>query len=113
MPRTCRLTVVSDIHYASAAERARGSDYEAVVIPNRLLRFVVHNYRRFIWLHRPLDKGYLLDRFLEQAGEPDYVIANGDYSCDSSFVGVSDDAALQSTREALSKLRKKFGGRLV
>jgi hypothetical protein len=110
--RIYRLGIVSDIHYASSAEQARGDDYESIGIPNSLLRFAVRMYRRFIWLHRPLERNYLLDRFVDQIGEPDYLIANGDYSCDSVFVGVSDDAACQSARECLGKLRNKFGERL-
>ena len=112
MTSTRRLGIVSDIHYASSAEQARGSDYESVCIPNPLLRLGVHLYRRFFWLHQPLQKSYLLDRFIEQSGELDCVIANGDYSCDSMFVGVSDDAACQSVRECLDKLRLKFGDQL-
>jgi hypothetical protein len=112
MASTCRLGILSDIHYASAAEQARGSDYENVSIQNPLLRFAARNYRRFIWLHQPLQKNYLLDRYIERSGDLDYVIANGDYSCDSSFIGVSDDAACQSVRECLGKLRTKFGPRL-
>lgn len=112
MASTCRLGIVSDIHYASAAEQARGAEYEAGCIPNPLLRLAVKMYRRFIWLHQPLQKNYLLDRFIERAADLDYLIANGDYSCDSMFVGVSDDAACQSGRECLDKLRAKFGSRL-
>ncbi len=109
----CKLAIVSDIHYAGAAERARGADYENACISNPLLRSAVRLYRRFFWLNRPLEKGYLLDRFLEQVGEPDYLIANGDYSCDSQFIGVSDEAACQSVRECLDKLRARFGERLL
>jgi len=112
MGSTCRLGVVSDIHYASAAEQSRGDRYESTAIPQPLLRLLVSWYRRFVWLHQPLHKNYLLDRFIAQAGQPDYLIANGDYSCDSSFVGVSDDAACQSARECLGKLRERFGDRL-
>ena len=83
------LAVVSDIHYASAAEQARGNDYELRDISN-----------------------HLLDQFLARAECADYVIANGDYSCNSAFVGVSDDAACQSARECLDKLRQKFGANL-
>jgi len=36
------------------------------------------------------------------------VIANGDYCADTNFVGVSDDASLQSARECLEKLRQRF-----
>jgi len=113
MASTCRLGILSDIHYASTAEQARGVGYESACIPNPLLRFSVAVYRRFFWLYQPLQKNYLLDRFLQQSGDLDYVIANGDYSCDSLFVGVSDEAALQSVRECLDKLRAKFGERLL
>ncbi len=112
MARTLTLGILSDVHYASTAEQARGADYENVGIPNSLLRLGVRMYRRFIWLNEPLQKNYLLDRFIEQAGVPDYLIANGDYSCDSSFVGLSDEASCQSARECLGKLRGKFGNRL-
>jgi hypothetical protein len=107
-----KLGIVSDIHYASAAERARGSNYEQACISNALLRLAVLLYRRYFWLDQPLEKNYLLDRFIERVGEPDYVIANGDYSCDSSFVGISDGPAFQSAQECLGKLRAKFGERL-
>ena len=46
----------------------------------------------------------------ERVGPVDGVIGNGDYSCDSAFIGVSDDAACQSAEECLAKLRAKFGG---
>ncbi len=107
-----RLGVLSDIHYASAGERARGGDYEAAGIPNPILRVFVRLYRHFIWLREPLEKGYLLHRFVEAAKGLDHVVANGDYSCDTAFVGVSDDAACQSTRECLDTLRRAFPGRV-
>jgi hypothetical protein len=107
-----RLTIVSDIHYASAAEQARGDDYEIAGIPNPVLRIAVRCYRRLIWLRRPLHQNHLLARFLDQCGTCDYVIANGDYACDTDYVGVSDDAANQSARECLARLREKFGPRL-
>ena len=107
-----RIAVLSDIHYAGPAERARGSDYEFRSIPNPLLRLFVRFHRHFIWLREPLNQGYLLDRFLDQAPDFDAVIANGDYSCNTAFVGMSDEASLQSARECLDKLRRKFGNRL-
>jgi hypothetical protein len=64
-------------------------------------------------MHRPLHQNYLLERFLEQSGEFDYVVANGDFSCDTGFVGVSDEAAYQSVRECLKKLQDRFGDRLL
>jgi len=111
MPETMRVAIVSDVHYASAAEQARGNDYEFRGLANPFLRTFVRFHRRFLWLRDPLSQNYLLDRFIEQANKYDYCIANGDYSCNSAFVGLSDDAALQSARECLQKLRQTFGDR--
>ena len=102
------LLVVSDIHYASAAERARRG-HEAAVITNPLLRALSGAYRHFIWLRDPLAHNHLLDKFLDQSGACDLVVANGDYSCDSAFIGVSDNASFQSAQICLGKLRNHFG----
>jgi hypothetical protein len=111
MSETRTIGVVSDIHYASAAERARGNDFEFRDLPNPLIRSALRLHRRFVWLRDPLNQNHLLDRFIERGAKFDYVIANGDYSCNSAFVGVSDDAACQSARECLGKLRQAFDGR--
>ncbi len=55
-----------------------------------------------------MQKNHLLDQFLKHGMRAEFVIANGDYSCDSAFVGMSDDAAFQSAQECLGKLRDKF-----
>jgi hypothetical protein len=112
MTGVCRLAVVSDIHYAGAAEQARGDDYEFIGVSNALFRFAGRLHRRFVWLHRPLHQGYLLQRFLKEPDRHDYVIANGDFTCNTAFIGVSDEAACQSAEECLRELRAKFGGRL-
>jgi hypothetical protein len=109
MSRAFTLAVLSDIHYFSAAEAARGRDYETRNIPNPLLRFSLKTYRHYIWLRHPSDHNRLLDTFIERASPVDHVIGNGDYSCDSAFVGVSDDAACESAQQCLGKLRGKFG----
>jgi hypothetical protein len=109
---TCKLGILSDIHYASTAEQARGHDYELRTIPNPLVRAFAHFYRHYIWQREPLRKNHLLDQFLEHGADFDYVIANGDYSCNTAFVGLSDDAACQSVLECLGKLRQRFGARL-
>ncbi len=106
------VTIVSDIHYAGAAERARGNDFEMEAIANLLLRFLARLYRHFIWMRKPLDQGLQLDRFLKKVADTDCVVVNGDYSCDSGFVGVSDDAAFQSAQECIGKLRARFGDQL-
>ena len=101
------VLIVSDIHYASAEEQAR-PDYELRYIPGRLARCLLKNYRKFVWLHRPLHQNHLLDQFLDRAPRTDLVVANGDYSVDTAFVGISDDAACRSARECLQKLRQRF-----
>jgi hypothetical protein len=105
------IFILSDIHYAGAAEQSRGAT-ELAAIANPALRLCVRGYRRFIWKRDPFAHNYLLDRFLESAGDADYVVGNGDYSCDTAFIGVSDDACLQSARECVTKLRRQFGPRL-
>lgn len=106
------IAILSDLHYAGKAERARGDDYELRAIPNPLLRALARAFRHGVWMRHPLDQGAQLDRFLAEVGPVDYAVANGDYSCDTGFVGVSDPAAGESTRECLGKLRAKFGDRV-
>jgi len=110
-PGDVTVAILSDIHYAGAAERARGGDYELRIIANPLLRAGARAYRQLVWMRHPLEQGRQLDRFLAEVPPVDYLVANGDYSCDSAFVGVSDPAACQSARECLDKLREKFGDR--
>ena len=110
-PGDVTVAILSDIHYAGPAERARGEDYEFRIIANPLLRAVARAYRHLIWMRHPLEQGRQLDRFLAEVPPVDYLVANGDYSCDSGFVGVSDPAAFQSAQECLGKLRAKFGDR--
>ena len=109
---TCTLGILSDIHYASAAEQARGHDFEIRLIPNPFIRALAHYYRHYVWQRHPLRNNHLLDQFIERAADVDYVIANGDYCCDTAFLGVSDDAACQSAQECVGKLRRRFGTRL-
>ena len=105
------VAILSDIHYAGPAERARGNDYELRALANPLTRWAVGTYRQLFWMRHPLEQGRQLDRFLTEVGPADYVVGNGDYSCDSGFVGVSDPAARESTQECLGKLRARFGER--
>lgn len=105
------IVIVSDIHNAGAAEKARGDDFEVRAIRNPLLRFLAGLYRHHFWMRYPTQRGAQLDRLLDLGVEADMIIANGDYACDSAFVGVSDDAAFLSAEECLGKLRKRFGDR--
>ncbi len=106
------LGIVSDIHYAGAAEQARGNDYEYRDLSNPLVRSALKLHRRFVWLRNPLNQNHLFDRFLEHASSFDFVVANGDYSCNTACLGLSDDASLQSARDCLEKLRGKCGSSL-
>lgn len=111
MNDSCSLAILSDVHYASAAEKARGADYEFRGIANPLVRGLIRFHRHFLWQREPLGQNHLLDRFIAQAASSDYVVANGDLCCNTAFVGVSDDAACQSAGECLDKLRQKFSPR--
>jgi hypothetical protein len=110
MSETATLLVISDIHYASAAEQQR-SEPEMAAIAQPVLRMTTKAFRYFIWMRHPYAHNHMLDRFMDQAGDPDCVIGNGDFSCDSAFVGLCDDAAYASAWECLGKLRDRFKGR--
>ncbi|HEX7859731.1 MAG TPA: metallophosphoesterase [Verrucomicrobiae bacterium] len=112
MSKPLQFLICSDIHYASKAEKARVG-YEAAAVDHPLPRTFLKLYRRHYWLRDPFAHNHLLDQVLHPPFEPDWVIANGDYSCDSEFIGMSDPPSLQSARESLGKLRKRFGEKLL
>ena len=56
-----KLIIVSDIHYAGAAERARGNDYELKAIRKPFTRLVAGLYRHYVWMRHPMDRGLLLE----------------------------------------------------
>ena len=105
------IVIVSDIHYAGPDERARGWK-EDEIISQPALRLTVSAYRHFLWKRDPFAHNYLLDLFLDRIDGSLPVIANGDYSCDTDFVGVSDAAARQSAAMCLAKLRQRLGSNL-
>jgi hypothetical protein len=107
-----RVAILSDVHYAGPTEQQRGGNYEYRDLTNPLQRLFCRYYRHFIWLRNPLAHNHLLDDFMARVGEPDHVFALGDYTCDTAFVGVSDDGALESARHCLEKLRGRYGNRL-
>ena len=109
--RRIRVAIASDIHYASAAEMAR-RDHTYTPITNPHRRWLTRQYRHWIWMRDPFAHNHLLDRFCSETSSADIAVANGDYSCDSAYIGVSDDAAFQSARECLGKLRLTFGAKL-
>jgi hypothetical protein len=102
------ILLLGDIHYAGPEEQKRRG-YESRAVANPWLRLLLKTWRHFFWLRDPLAHNHLLERALQQAPPADYAISLGDLSCDSAFVGVSDDAACQSARACLEKLRYKFG----
>lgn len=105
-----RVAIISDIHFAGPAERER-HDYPYLGIENPLRRFLYRQFRHWIWQRDPFGHNYLLDRFIERVGGAEVVIANGDYSCDSAGVGLSDAASYQSAELCLDRLREAFGQR--
>ena len=106
------LAVVSDIHYAAAAERAR-NNYCLGAIANPVRRLAVQWYRHVYWMRDSFAHNDLLTQFINRAYRADLVVANGDFSCDTAFVGLSDDASLASAAECLERLRAAFGQRLL
>ena len=111
MPEIRSAAILSDVHYACAAEKARGN-VELQIAPSPLARWFIHFYRSTLWRRDTYAHNYLLDRFIDAAGSPDLVVANGDYSCDTRFIGVADDAALASAQECLGRLQARFGEKL-
>jgi len=112
VPSDITVAILSDIHHAGPLEQARGEDYEFRHIANPFLRFAARAYRQLIWLRHPLEQGRQLDRFLAEIGPVDYVVANGDYPCDTAYGGVGEPGACQSASECLGKLRARFGDRI-
>ncbi len=103
-----RILVLSDVHYACEAEEARG-EFEIEAVRHPVARAWVTAWMRLIWMRRPGLQNVLLDRFIRDAGDADLVVANGDHTVNSAFVGVSDPASLESARICLGKLRDRFG----
>jgi len=112
LPNPFHLAIISDIHYGGPAETARGRTF-LNRIQNPVRRWLVKQHRRWIWLREPWAHNELLDRFIAEAAGAHLVVSNGDYCCDSAYVGVMDEPAFQSATECLQKLRAAFGGRLL
>lgn len=110
MGRAIKLLILSDIHYACAREKMRGN-YEINAIASPRVRQFVKFFRHYIWLRDPFAHNHLLDVPLSHPEPLDMVVANGDFSCDSGFIGLADEAALASAEEVMGKLQARFGGR--
>lgn len=110
MSRTFRIAVVSDIHYAAAEERARCANFDfRQQVKNPAARLCGRAFHHLLWLREHGAHNHLLDQFLAAANQPDLVIANGDYSCDTEHLGVSAAATFASAQECLGLLRARFG----
>ena len=110
-PHPFEILILSDIHYAGREERHRVG-HEARAIANPLLRSLARAYRHWFWLRDPFAHNYLLDEVCSRERGPDMVLVNGDLSCDTAFVGHSDEASFQSASECLERLRSVYGDRL-
>lgn len=106
-----RVAIISDIHYACEAEKAQRHTILDPIQP-RWRRQLVYHYRYWFWLRDAFAHNHLLDRFLAENAEADLCVANGDFSCDSAYLGLMDEPAFQSATECLEKLRSVFGERL-
>jgi hypothetical protein len=109
--RRVKVVILSDVHYAGPSEQARGWT-ETAVISNPLLKLAAWSYRYFFWRRDPFAHNHLLDRFLEQAPRAEAVVANGDYSCDTAFVGLCDDPSHESASLCVARLREAYGTRM-
>jgi hypothetical protein len=105
------ILILGDIHYAGPEEQKR-QGYEGRAVSNPFLRLLLKLWRHVFWLRDPFAHNHLLDRALQQPTPADGVISLGDLSCDSAFVGVSDDAACHSAHACLEKLRRRFSSRV-
>lgn len=105
------ILVLSDIHRAGARERERRG-FDSRAVSNAFLRTFQRVYRRHVWLDDPMAHNHLLDAVLGRVRAPAQVVANGDLTLDTGFVGVSDDAAMESAAEALALLRTAYPGRV-
>jgi len=110
VPDPFRIAIVSDIHYAGPAETARGHSMLGR-IENPLRRWLVGQHRHWVWMRENWTHNHFLDRFIREAQGAGLVVANGDYSCDSAYVGVSDEASFESAGECLGRMRSAFGDR--
>lgn len=110
--RKLRFLICSDLHYASDLEKQRAG-YEAAAVDHAIPRLVLKMYRRYYWLRDPFAHNHLLKRVTSPPFEPDWVIANGDYSCDSAFIGVADPPSLRSARESVGALRSRFPDKVL
>lgn len=103
-----KFLVISDIHYASDAEKTLGEN-ELQGIYNPFFRMVAFFFRYFFWLRHPHAHNDKLLKFLEKAPQAEMVVGCGDYSNDAGNTGASFPAAFQSTQEVFRLIQERFG----
>lgn len=107
-----QVLVVSDLHWAGPSEQRRRG-YEQAVIRDPFQRLLAAAWRKGFWLADPMAHNHRLDRIVERNPSPDVVVANGDYTVDSAFIGIADDPACESAGLCLQRLRATYGERLL
>ena len=106
-----RILIVSDIHYACDREKAR-VDFRTAGISNPLTRFLVGTWSDWLWEGDPFARNDAFERFLARDFYADLVVANGDYTADTAFIGIADSAAHESALHVMTQLEQRFGKQL-
>lgn len=112
MGEPLHILVASDFHYAGPTERRRRG-YESRGLRPWWMRWYVRAYYRWVWMADLTAHYVQLEQFLHLAPPADWLIVNGDYSCDSAFLGVMEPGAFESAAHCLGRLRAHAGERFA
>ncbi|WCJ58726.1 metallophosphoesterase [Fontisphaera persica] len=112
MGEALTVLVASDFHYAGPTERRRRG-YESRGLRPWWMRWYVRAYYRWVWMADLTAHYVQLRQFLHLAPPADWLIVNGDYSCDSAFLGVMEEGAFESASQCLAQLRQHAGERFA
>lgn len=112
MGEALQILVASDFHYAGPTERGRRG-YESRGLQPWWMRWYVRAYYRWVWMADLTAHYVQLEQFLHLAPPADWLIVNGDYSCDSAFLGVMEPGAFESAADCLARLRARGGERFA
>jgi len=112
MGNPIQILVASDFHYAGPTERSRRG-YESRGLRPWWMRWYVRAYYRWVWMADMTAHYVQLEQFLKAAPAADWLVVNGDYSCDSAFLGVMEAGAFESASECLGRLRQHAGAQFA
>lgn len=112
VPTKHRILIASDIHYASAGEKAEGEN-ELSIIGNPFLKLFAKVFRHYFWMRHPHSHNDKLLKFLAIAPDTDLFVGCGDYSCGTGNIGVQYPSAYASVSECLSLMRQRFGHKML